>query len=195
MIHSNFYKILGWIHVSVVFSLIFSLFTLASAGFLFLPLLAVGFELVKVISERGFDPHLRVIPYMLQHLKRNLRLFRFNGVYIVFVLNVIGTMLGILTQQALIMYLCSVFSVLTCIFIIYLAFYTTWIQERCTLLDVFIFMFYKIRYVVTLFIFLLSCVYFSQGIIVGILIFLNFFVILLIALLLNEMRKSYCELV
>ncbi|MGL5295820.1 MAG: hypothetical protein ACRDAO_02580 [Culicoidibacterales bacterium] len=193
MIHSNFYKFLGWIHVTVVFSLLFSILSLASAGFLFLPLLAVGFELSKEIIERGFDPHVSVVKYVYMRLKLHIRLFRFNAVYIVLLLNGIGTLLGIFTQQSMIMYSCSVLAVLAFIFLIYIAFYATWIQPSFQLINVFIFMFYKLQYVLVLFVFFVSCVYFSQSIIFLAFIFLNFLAILFVSVLLNSTSVRYCH--
>lgn len=193
MIHSNFYKILGWIHVTVVFSILLVVLSFASAGFLLLPLLATGFNLCKEIIESGFDTHLSVGKYVYHNLKKNIILFRFNGIYIAIVLNTIGTMVGILTEQSIIMYCCSVLAVFAFIFLIYTAFYATWIEKNFELVDVFVFMFCKLQYVLLLFVLLISLIYFGQNMILFSMVALNFLCLLLISVLLSNMSSKYRE--
>lgn len=177
---TTIYKVVSWIHIIFVFSIAISLLLLFSAGFLLLPLLAVCFVFTKELLYEGFDPHIAVLGFVKEHVKKYFYLMKYSGVYIVFLLNVIGIFLGYLFSLPVISLLCSGIALLCLIFLIYIATYAVFIDEKFEIFDPFVLSFYKVSNIFLLIVYLIGILLLNQSILAAFLpfsIFVFFFVI------------------
>lgn len=188
---STIYKVVSWIHIIFVFSIAISLLTIFSAGFLLLPLLAVCFVFTKELLYEGFDPHIAVLGFVKEYLKKYFYLMKYSSVYIIFLLNIIGILLGYLFSLPIISFLCSGISLLCIIFLIYIATYAVFIEEKFDIFDPFVLSFYKVSNVFILAVYLIVLVFLNQSIMAAFLPFMNFVFFFVIGIVVSKQAIEF----
>lgn len=143
MRESKFYMTLCVIHTLIVGSLWLFITNVLTLGLLMIPTFCTAFTMAKEIIYKEFDYHGSITRRFFSLTASNLRTMKYCHLNIMVLINLVGIFTAIYTGLMTIAYLCLFMAATLLTFIWYIAGYHAFVQEKFTLSEVAVFMFYK----------------------------------------------------
>lgn len=158
-----FYRILSAIHI-VFFSSLLCFTTICLSGtILFLPAVGASFLIGKDAIYKSLDINDSIIKTYFAYLKSSMKLVKFFSVNIIVALNIMCMITMANSDHFTYSVVCLVISALLLSFMLYIAGYHTFVNEKIKLTEVFISMFTKVHLLIMVFIIMILCVIFFSG--------------------------------
>lgn len=143
MKESKFYMALCVVHTLVVGSLWLFLTNIVTLGLMMIPSFTAAFTMGKQIIYKEFDYHGSITRQYFHLVASHLKLMRYSFLNIMMLMNLLGVFMGIYTGLSMISYMCMFIIATILTFICFLCGYLVFVDEKFTLSEAAVFMFYK----------------------------------------------------
>lgn len=151
MKESAFYKILSAIHIILFTSMLCFGCIYLSAALLMLPAFGAVFKIGRDYLGRRLDITDSIVRTYLRYFKASLGLMKFVPINLIMLFNVIAMMVTAKSGKWMYSVVCLSIAALLMVFLIYIAGYHTFVDERVRLMDVILCIFLKPLYAVPVF--------------------------------------------
>lgn len=171
MKESRIHKIVSFIHLIFIISLFLGITTVVSGGILFLPALTAVFYLGKELIYKRYNVYDGLIKILFTKVIQHIRILRFLPVEILFIMQCIGFYMASMLQMKTLQIILLSSGAFLFVYLLYICGYEIFIGKDYTWFKVIIAMFYRINYLISLWIFTILVMLFMQ------LSFIKFFII------------------
>lgn len=173
---SAFYKILSAIHIVFFTSILCFGMIYLSAGFLMLPCFAAVYKIGKDYLFKKLDITDSIIRMYFRYFKASIKLMKYFPVNLIMMANIAGMLVTARQDNLLYSILCLTVTAFLLVFVLYIAGYYTFVDERINLIEVMFSVFIRPFLMIPIFIIMVLCIFFfSLAVAIGLLLLGTFF--------------------
>ena len=171
MRESGIYKISAAVHIVFFTSILSFLTAVLSGTLLLLPALGAVFLVGKEVIYKRINIYDSIIKTYFKYLGQAIKLMKFLPVQLIMILNAVGMIISAANNHPAYSVLClSILSILLA-FLMYLAGYFTFINEKVNSMEVILIIFLKPQYFLSVFAGIVLCVFFFSVTLLAVLAF------------------------
>ncbi len=159
---SLFYKIISAIHIVLFTSMLVFGMIFLSGNLFAMPVLGTAFMLGKDAIYKKLDINDSVVKTYFKYLKKALKLMRFCPINVILLLNIAGMLMAAKAELFMYSVVCLALISFLLVFMLYIAGYYTFVNEKVSLMEVMLCMLLKPQYLVPVFAIMVLCTFFAS---------------------------------
>jgi len=149
---NHFSRLLAFLHLIFSLGLFFTPVMLLSVGLLFFPAFSAVFALGKDLLFGRYNVYDKLMKRLICEMKGSIKMLRFLPVELLFMLQLLGIYFGGIQGWKVFQVMLVPIAAFLLVFQCYLCGYAVFINKKCSWFEVFLAMFYRIQYFISLWI-------------------------------------------